>query len=148
MNETGPNDANQPGAASTEAGRLPERTPNFFDTRIEFLRGVGPQRAELLNKELSIFTYGDLLQHYPFRFDDRTRFYTISELDESLPAAQVRGRLRDWYTEGEGSKKRVVGTFTDGTGSMSLVWFQGLTWLEKNTPAGGRVCRLRQTAAV
>ncbi len=131
MNETGPNDANQPGSASTEAGRLPERTPNFFDTRIEFLRGVGPQRAELLNKELTIFTYGDLLQHYPFRFDDRTRFYTISELDESLPAVQVRGRLRDWYTEGEGSKKRVVGTFTDGTGSMSLVWFQGLTWLEK-----------------
>ncbi|OIN59987.1 ATP-dependent DNA helicase RecG [Arsenicibacter rosenii] len=98
---------------------------------MEFLRGVGPQRAELLNKELNIFTYGDLLQHYPFRFDDRTRFYTISELDESLPAAQVRGRLRDWYTEGEGSKKRVVATFTDGTGSMSLVWFQGLTWLEK-----------------
>ncbi|WP_083421849.1 ATP-dependent DNA helicase RecG [Arsenicibacter rosenii] len=131
MNETGTNDADQSGVAPAGPNRSTERTPTFFDTRIEFLRGVGPQRAELLNKELNIFTYGDLLQHYPFRFDDRTRFYTISELDESLPAAQVRGRLRDWYTEGEGSKKRVVATFTDGTGSMSLVWFQGLTWLEK-----------------
>lgn len=123
--------------AGTNTSRTPDRINNFFDTRIEYLKGVGPQRAELFNTELNIFTYGDLLQHYPFRFDDRTRFYTIAELDESLPAAQVRGRLRDWYTEGEGPKKRIVANFTDGTGSMSLVWFQGLTWLEKSLRRDG-----------
>lgn len=115
---------------------MTERT-TFFDTRIEFLKGVGPQRAELLNKELNIFTYGDLIQYYPFRYDDRTRFHTISELDDSLSAAQIRGRLRDWYFEGEGPKKRMVGNFTDGTGTMNLVWFQGLTWLEKNLRRNG-----------
>lgn len=123
--------------SGTNTSRTPDRINNFFDTRIEFLKGVGPQRAELFNTELNIFTYGDLLQHYPFRFDDRTRFYTIAELDESLPAVQVRGRLREWYTEGEGPKKRIVGTFTDGTGTLSLVWFQGLTWLEKSLRRDG-----------
>ena len=53
---------------------------SFFDTPIEYLKGVGPQKAELLQKELTIFTFGDLLQHYPFRYEDRTRFYTISEI--------------------------------------------------------------------
>jgi ATP-dependent DNA helicase RecG len=104
---------------------------NFFETKIEFLKGVGPQKAQLLNKELSIFTYGDLLQHYPFRHEDRTRFYRISELTELLPGAQVKGRLKDWSIVGEGHKKRLVGQFTDGTGVLELVWFQGITWFEK-----------------
>lgn len=110
---------------------------SFFDTKIEYLKGLGPQRAELLNTELGIFTYGDLIQYYPFRYDDRTRFYTISELDESMPSAQIRGRLRDWMIEGEGPKKRIIGNFTDGTGTMQLVWFQGITWLEKSLRQNG-----------
>ncbi|HEV7348779.1 ATP-dependent DNA helicase RecG [Telluribacter sp.] len=109
---------------------MTERT-NFFDTKIEFLKGVGPQRALLLNKELNIFNYGDLLQHYPFRHEDRTRFYRISELTELLPGAQVKGRLKEWEIIGEGAKKRLVGQFTDGTGVLDLVWFQGITWFEK-----------------
>ena len=113
---------------------MTERT-TFFDTRLDYLKGLGPQRAELLNKELSLFTAGDLIQYYPFRYEDRTRFYTIAELLESMPSAQVRGRLRDWHTEGEGPKKRLVGSFTDGTGTMDLVWFQGLSWLEKPSAA-------------
>ncbi|WP_247237288.1 ATP-dependent DNA helicase RecG [Telluribacter sp. SYSU D00476] len=104
---------------------------NFFDTKIEFLKGVGPQRAVLLNKELNIFNYGDLLQHYPFRHEDRTRFYRISELSELLPGAQIKGRLKDWEIIGEGAKKRLVGQFMDGTGVLELVWFQGITWFEK-----------------
>jgi ATP-dependent DNA helicase RecG len=104
----------------------------FFDTKIEFLKGVGPQRALLLSKELSIFTYGDLLQHYPFRHEDRSQFHTISDLNEQMVGAQIKGRLRDWTTIGEGHKKRLAGSFTDGTGSMELVWFQGISWFEKN----------------
>ncbi len=104
----------------------------FFDTKIEFLKGVGPQRAPLLNKELNIFTYGDLLQHYPFRHEDRSQFHRISELNELMPGAQVKGRLKDWLITGEGHKKRLVGTFTDGTGILELVWFQGISWFEKS----------------
>ncbi|GAB2768706.1 ATP-dependent DNA helicase RecG [Rhabdobacter roseus] len=105
---------------------------NFFDTKIEFLKGVGPQRAVLLNKELAIFTYGDLLQHYPFRHEDRSQFHRISELTELLPAAQIKGRLKEWTIVGEGAKKRLVAQFTDGTGTLELVWFQGITWFEKS----------------
>ncbi|MBC8155410.1 MAG: ATP-dependent DNA helicase RecG [Bacteroidetes bacterium] len=109
---------------------MTERT-TFFDQRLEFLKGIGPQRAELLNKELHLFTIGDLIQYYPFRYDDRTKFTTIAELDESMSSAQIRGRLRDWTIEGEGPKKRLVGQFADGTGVISLVWFQGITFIEK-----------------
>ena len=109
----------------------------FFDTKIEFLKGVGPQRAATLNKELSIFTFGDLLQYYPFRHEDRTKFHTVAELSELLPAAQVRGRLRDWSILGEGSKRRLVAKFTDHTGTMDLVWFHGIPYYEKSLRIGG-----------
>ncbi|KAA6430456.1 ATP-dependent DNA helicase RecG [Dyadobacter flavalbus] len=109
----------------------PVRT-RFFDTKIEFLKGVGPQKAALLNQELNIFTYGDLIQHYPFRHEDRTVFHKISELSEQLPAAQIKGRLREMTTVGEGGKKRLVAYFTDGTGIMELVWFQSIGWYEKS----------------
>jgi ATP-dependent DNA helicase RecG len=105
---------------------------SFFDTKIEFLKGVGSQKAALLNQELGIFTFGDLLQHYPFRHEDRTQFQRISELDENMAAAQIRGRLREWSITGEGHKKRMVAYFADNTGSMELVWFQGISWFEKN----------------
>lgn len=104
----------------------------FFDTKIEFLKGVGPQRGTLLNTELGIFTFGDLLQHYPFRYEDRTRFFTISELNENMEAAQIKGRLRHFERIGEGAKERLVATFSDGSGTIELVWFQGVSWLEKN----------------
>ncbi|KAA0989555.1 ATP-dependent DNA helicase RecG [Dyadobacter aurulentus] len=106
--------------------------PRFFDTKIEFLKGVGPQKAALLNQELSIFTFGDLIQHYPFRHEDRTIFHRISDLNEQLPAAQIKGRLREITMIGEGSKKRLVAYFSDGTGLMELVWFQSITWFQKS----------------
>ena len=114
-----------------QTGTVMTERATFFDTPLLYLKGLGPQRTELLNKELNLFTYGDLIQYYPFRYDDRTRYYTISELMDSMPSAQIRGRIRDWYLEGEGPKKRLVATFSDGTGSMSLVWFQSITYLEK-----------------
>jgi ATP-dependent DNA helicase RecG len=108
---------------------------NFFDTSVEFLKGVGPQRAALLQKELGIFTYGDLIQHYPFRYEDRTKFYSINEVHEEMPYVQVKGRILKMELIGAGFKKRLTGTFTDGTGQIELVWFQGINWtLEKIKP--------------
>lgn len=100
----------------------------FFETPIEFLKGVGPQRAALLNKELNIFTFGDLIQHYPFRYEDRTKFYTIAELTEDLPFVQIKGRVLSKEVIGAGPKKRLVATFSDGSGQLELVWFQGINW--------------------
>jgi ATP-dependent DNA helicase RecG len=102
---------------------------SFFDTSIEFLKGVGPQRAALLQKELKIFTYGDLLQHYPFRYEDRTRFYSIAEINETMPYVQIKGTISEFETLGAGNKKRLVGYFTDGKGEIELVWFQGVSWV-------------------
>ena len=110
--------------------------PAFFDTRIEFLKGVGPKKAQILNKELEIFTYGDLIQHYPFRHEDRTRFYTIREVSEELPHVQLKGRIRAVETVGGGRKKRLVAYLTDGTGEIELVWFKGIPWISKKIKPG------------
>jgi ATP-dependent DNA helicase RecG len=111
--------------------------PNFFDTKIEFLKGIGPQRAATLNKELKIFTFGELVQYYPFRHEDRTTFQAIRELTEEMPAAQLKGRLRGWTIIGEGHKRRLSAEFSDGTGVVELVFFQGVDWYNKQLKAGG-----------
>ncbi|HOP58165.1 MAG TPA: ATP-dependent DNA helicase RecG [Bacteroidales bacterium] len=102
---------------------------DFLETDIKFLQGVGPKRAELLNKELRIFSYRDLLYYFPYRYIDRTRFYKISELDPDLPFVQVKGMITRYYTEGKGSGKRLVADFADDTGSVKLVWFKGTKWI-------------------
>ncbi len=108
---------------------------SFFDTSIEFLKGVGPQRAALLQQELKIFTFGDLLQHYPFRYEDRTKFYSIKEVTEEMPYVQIVGKITRMEIVGGGFKKRLVGQFTDGTGTVELVWFQAVQWvLQKIKP--------------
>jgi ATP-dependent DNA helicase RecG len=108
---------------------------SFFETPIEFLKGVGPQRAALLNKELNIFTFGDLIQYYPFRYEDRTKFYSINEVSDEIPYVQIKGRIIDKQLIGAGNKKRLVVNFTDGSGQLELVWFQGINWiLEKIKP--------------
>ena len=109
---------------------------NFFETSIEFLKGVGPQRAALLQKELRIFTYGDLLQHYPFRYEDRTKFYTIEEVDEGLPFVQIKGRFSKFEIVGAGGKRRLVGHFTDGKSEMEMVWFQRIDWVMQKIKPG------------
>ncbi|WMJ71807.1 ATP-dependent DNA helicase RecG [Cytophagaceae bacterium ABcell3] len=103
--------------------------PGFFDTSIEFLKGIGPQRAEALKKELSIHTYGQLLQFYPFRYEDRSKIWQISELREDLPFIQLVGKIRNLSAVSTGRAKRLVATFSDGTGSIELVWFQGLKFI-------------------
>ncbi|MGJ1321792.1 ATP-dependent DNA helicase RecG [Sphingobacterium faecium] len=105
-------------------------------TPIEYLKGVGPQKADVIKKELQIFTIGDLLSYYPFRYIDRTVFHKIRQLDADMYSAQVLGRLIGLKEVGEKKGKRLVGQFKDETGSIELVWFQSITWLQKSLKVG------------
>lgn len=107
-----------------------------LDTTIEFLKGVGPKRAEIMQKELGIYTYAHLLEYYPFRYIDRTRFYKVNELHPDLPYVQILGRITGKETIGEKHKKRIVARLTDETGTIELVWFQSLKWVEENVMRG------------
>jgi ATP-dependent DNA helicase RecG len=102
-----------------------------------YLPGVGPKKAEILFSEMEIATFKDLLYYFPFRHIDRTRFYTVSEIDPDLPYIQLYGEIVSVHLEGQGKgKKRLVCRFTDGTGTIDLVFFQGLTWIkDKIKPA-------------
>jgi ATP-dependent DNA helicase RecG len=111
-------------------------TEQILKTPVEYLKGVGTQRADILKKDLGIFTYGDLLEHYPFRYIDRTRYYKIRELHGELPAVQVLGRVISKEILGERQAKRLIAQFKDETGSIELVWFQSIKWVEKNLQAG------------
>jgi ATP-dependent DNA helicase RecG len=104
----------------------------ILKTPIAYLKGVGPQRAEILKKEISIFTYGDLLTNYPFRYIDRTRFYKINEVNGELPLIQILVRLKSFEIIGEKQGRRLVTQAKDETGEIELVWFQGIKWIEKN----------------
>ncbi|MBF9236416.1 ATP-dependent DNA helicase RecG [Hymenobacter sp. BT683] len=107
---------------------------NFFNTRLEFLRTVGStQRAQLLGKELGLFTYGDLIQRYPFRYLDRTQVYNVADLHDDLPYVQVKGMLRNKELIGEGPKQRLTAKVGDGTGELELVWFKGVKWVQQYT---------------
>ena len=97
---------------------------------IKYLQGVGPQRAAILNKELNIFSFKDLLYYFPYKYVDRSRLYLIREIDGNMPYIQLRGRILSFETFGEGRQRRLVGHFTDGTGVVDLVWFQGLKYVE------------------
>lgn len=101
----------------------------FLSTAIEYLKGAGPMRADLLKKELDIFTFGDLLQHYPFRYVDRSKFYKINEITNDGVYVQIRGVITDIQIEGVKQKRRLKAWFKDDTGGIELVWFQGIKWV-------------------
>jgi len=105
---------------------------HMLDTPIEFLKGVGPQRAETLQKELHIFSYRDLLELYPFRYVDKTCFHKISQLRPDLADVQIVGKIVRIKEEGVGRKKRLKAIFEDDTSSMELVWFKGVSWIKKS----------------
>ena len=97
----------------------------LLDTDIMYLKGIGPKRAEVLNKNLGIHTYRDLLYHFPTSYIDRSTIRTISEFEgEDMPSVQVKGRFVSMTVQGEGTKTRLTGLFSDGTGVMEVVWFQ------------------------
>ena len=103
---------------------------DFLKTPIEFLKGVGPQRAELLRQELGIHTFNDLLQHFPFRYIDRSRYVTVSELSTMETAAQLRGRIIAVSESGAGRMKKLSAKFQDESGVIDLIWFQGIKWIK------------------
>ena len=105
---------------------------NILLQDIKYLQGVGPQRAELLANELNIHTLGDLLSYYPYKYVDRSRIYRISELSSNMPYIQVCGEILSFEQLGEGSSKRLIAHFSDGTGVIDLVWFQGIKYAAKN----------------
>lgn len=106
---------------------------SLLETPIEYLKGVGPQRGELLRKELSIHKYVDLVNLYPNRYIDRTRYYKINELLPSNSEVQIIGKIIHLKTVEFGkAKKRLVATFVDDTGEIELVWFQGIKWIREN----------------
>ena len=109
---------------------------NFWDTPVGYAKGVGPQRAEILKKELQIFTFGDLLMQFPFRYVDKTTFTKVKDLTPDSDYVQLRGILRQLHTAGEGRKKRLIGKFRDETGLIELVWFKGVNYLEKQLLIG------------
>lgn len=96
---------------------------------IKYLQGVGPQRASVLNKELNICSFKDLLYYFPYKYVDRSRLYYIHEIDGNMPYIQLRGKVLSFETIGEGRQRRLVGHFSDGTGVVDLVWFQGLKFI-------------------
>lgn len=102
---------------------------NFLQTSIEFLKGVGPQRAELLKKELGVFTFEDLLNHFPFRYIDRSTYFSIAEAKDVDTAVQLRGIITGIKEVGIGRKKKLSVKFEDRTGVIELVWFQGIKWI-------------------
>ena len=103
---------------------------------IKYLPGVGPKRADLLNKELEIHTYLDLLHYYPYKYIDRSKTYKISEIDGSMPYIQLRGRIVSYNTHGEGARRRLTALFSDGTGVIELVWFKGIRYITERYKPG------------
>jgi len=109
----------------------------FLDTPISQLHGLSPERVQLIQKEMEVFTYGDLLQYFPFRYEDRSRLYTVAELHESQAGVTLRGSISDIRVAGGGRSQRLVATFSDGSGDIELVWFQGINWISQSLGAGG-----------
>ena len=102
------------------------------DTPLFNVIGVGPKRAELFHKQLDVDTVGELLAYYPYKYVDRSRFYTVSECVDDTSYIQLRGVIRRFETRGTGFKERLVATFADDTGSMELVWFKGLKYITQS----------------
>lgn len=103
------------------------------NTEITYLKGVGPSRAKLLEKELGIRTFADMLMHFPSHYVDRSRFYTISSFSShEMPMVQVKGRFVNFNVQGEGAKTRLVGLFTDGRNSMEIVWFRRIKFIRES----------------
>ena len=110
---------------------------NILDQDVMYLPGVGPKKKEILSKELGIQTWRDLLEHFPYKYVDRSRIYRICEISGDMPFVQIRGRMLGYDEYAMGArKKRIVGHFSDGHGVVDLVWFQGAQYIYKNYPIG------------
>ena len=104
---------------------------NFWQTPVEFIKGIGPERAKLLKEELGISTYYDLFSHFPYRYIDRSRFYKTTEIKDDSTYFQLKGTLVSLRAEGSRFAKKLTGVFSDGYGKVELIWFNRINWIEK-----------------
>lgn len=109
---------------------------SVLNTPIEYLKGVGPTRGGVLRAELSIYTYQDLLYHFPFRYIDRSQIYNISDIPDENSLIQLKGIITSVQEAGTGRQKRLVANLKDDTGEMQLLWFKGIPWIKKNIQPG------------
>jgi ATP-dependent DNA helicase RecG len=105
---------------------------HILSTPIEYLKGVGPIRSELLRKELNIFTYEDLLLNFPFRYVDKSNIHLISQINDSFPHVQFRGRIKKIEEKGNKRSKRLIAYFQDSSGVIELIWFKSIRWIKQN----------------
>ncbi len=103
---------------------------SFLDTPIEYLKGVGSKRAESLKQELSIHTFDDLINYYPFRYIDKSKIYKIKEINTTNSYIQLKGKISNVRQIGQQRAKRLTAVFSDDTGSIELVWFRGIKWIK------------------
>jgi len=109
---------------------------DFLKTPIEFLKGVGASRAEMLRKELGIFTFNDLLFHFPFRHVDRSKIYTCKEIEGELTFIQLKGVISNMKVTGTKRSQRLIADFRDSSGKIELIWFQGIKWIMESIKPG------------
>lgn len=102
------------------------------NTDIKFIKGIGPKKAEMLEKQLGIHSFRDLLYHFPTHYIDRSRYYQIRQFTPDMPMVQVKGRFVKFAVQGEGVKMRLTGLFTDGTSTMEVVWFRQIKWMREH----------------
>jgi len=105
---------------------------HLLETPIVYLKGVGPKRADLLKSELNIFTFKDLIEHYPFRYVDKSKFFKISEIKGDMPSIQIEGSILSLNKLGVGKSKRLVAKFSDGSSQIDLVWFKQIKWIQSS----------------
>ncbi|MGB1248416.1 MAG: OB-fold nucleic acid binding domain-containing protein, partial [Chitinophagales bacterium] len=103
-----------------------------IENSIEYLKGVGPKKAEILQKEMRIFTWGDFLTYYPYRYIDKSQFHTVDSINEQSQYIQIKGKILGFQLVGAARKKRLVARFQDDTGEIELVWFRGADWMMKS----------------
>ena len=109
---------------------------NIFETKIEFIKGVGPKRATILNKELGVYKFSDLIEYFPYRYEDLTLFVKINKITPSLGYVNFIGRVVSHKTVGYKNNKRLVVKIKYESGSVELVWFKGVSWIEKKISVG------------
>jgi ATP-dependent DNA helicase RecG len=109
---------------------------SILDTPVEFIKGVGPSRADVLKKDLGLFTFQDMLSHYPFRYIDRTKYFKINQINPESQYIQIIGRVISKKVIGDKRAKRIIAVFKDETGIMELVWFQSLKWVDEHITVG------------
>ena len=105
---------------------------NYLFTPIDYLKGVGPNRASLLKSELKVFTYNDLLNYFPFRYIDRTKYHKISELEKTNSEVQIIGKFMNLKYSENIKSKRLIGIFSDGENEIEIIWFRAVKWIEKS----------------